>query len=91
MWLQNVSREELGNKWPLSTPQVELRCENNLVTAKAKSTIYAVNGSARSAARTRKWEEDISPIWLENPAIPTTRIPITPLIDRGLSLCRGGK
>ena len=78
-----VSRDLLGDAWPLSVEDGVLECDAFAVTFTSNGQRYAVNGTARSAKR---WTE-IDEIWLDNPHLEGTKINIGPLLDRGLALC----
>lgn len=74
--------------WPLTVGAVTLRChEGYSITAQPDGgPLYAVNGTARGQRERRGWR-DVREIWRDNPAIPGTKIPITPVLDAGLRLC----
>lgn len=83
-----VSQAEMGDAWPLTVDQGELRCEGSAwVTFTSGDQVYAVNGSARGHAAKAGWL-DVQSIWRSNPAAPGLKITITPLIDKGLTLCK---
>lgn len=83
-----VSREELGAKWPLTVDRGVLSCNGSngvgqvIFTAGGKT--YAVNGLARGMKKYPPVDE----IWADNPSGPGPKKDIGPLIDRGLKLCR---
>jgi hypothetical protein len=85
-----VSREEFGERWPLTVDAGELECRQKgagpagrMVLFHAEGRTYAVNGTAI----THSGHPRIDPIWRDNPDIPGTKIPITPLLNAGLKLC----
>lgn len=88
---EEVTESDFGDRWPLTVSRGILKCEKledselnvQAVTFEAEGKVYAVNGIAKG----RKAGEDIDPIWAENPSIPGTKKDISPLIDRGRSLC----
>lgn len=78
-----VSRAEYGDDWPLTVESGRLRCRPPwVITFHTGDEAYAVNGMARS-----RGYRDIRPIWRDNPDLPGTKIPITPLITRGRAYC----
>lgn len=84
-----VSQAELGDAWPLTIDQGELSCDGaSWVLFKADGEVYAVNGSARGHAKTTGWL-DVESIWREDPQSPGFKVLMTPLIERGLPLCKG--
>lgn len=83
---------DYGKVWPLTVPFVVVHCRNiiaggmNLQVVTLDDpydNIYAVNGTAK----THSQYPDLDPIWAANPEIAGSKISITPVIDRGLSLC----
>lgn len=50
--------------------------------------IYAVNGVAKSRALENGWEKDMIPIWLDDPNIPSAKISIGEVLNRGNKLCK---
>jgi len=86
-----IRSEELGDRWPLTVPAGQLRCDSSgprtgQVVFVVNSATDAINGFARSQIKAKGWRE-VDPIWRDNPAIPGSKIDISPLIERGLSLC----
>lgn len=78
-----MNRSDWGNDWPLTVAAGVVSCRDGAVTFRAAGVTYAVNGTARMLHR----GADIVRIWRRNPAIPGSRIDISPIIDRGLELC----
>lgn len=93
-----VSREILGDEWPLTVDDGVLGCELVQVSDASYASVtftsggitYAVNGVARASGT----YAEIDPIWAVSPySLPDDplgplRIDIGPLIDRGIALCR---
>lgn len=80
-----ISKADLGEKWPFTVEQGEVRCLNaGEVVFIAEGTTYAVNGTAEG----RKLYADIAPIWRDDPSYPGLKVSIGPIIDLGLKLCR---
>jgi Protein of unknown function (DUF2511) len=82
-----ISRQELGEAWPLTVDDGILECHGaGEVTFSTNGHIYAVNGLARGNSRYEK----IDAIWASSPlpGLPQAKKSIGPLIDRGLNLCR---
>lgn len=88
---QAISQSEYGEKWPFTVAQGSVRCEGaSWVVFEAGGVAYAVNGSARTVAKTYGWAE-IDPIWRDDPAAQGTgttwKVSVSPIIERGLKLC----
>lgn len=73
--------------WPFTVQSVTLACRQpagrgvGMVTVQADGTEYGVNGLSRRAY------PKVDAVWLDNPAIEGTKIPIGTVIDKGLALC----
>ena len=79
-----LSADQYGSKWPLTVKEGTLRCEGvQSVVFEANGSSYGVNGSALDQGF-----KDIHPIWKDDPALKGLKISISPLINRGLALCR---
>ncbi len=87
----DITESEYGQKWPLTVAGGTLNCipigNLGIVTFTSNGKTYAVNGTAMSRARQNGWRE-IDEIWKDNPSIPGTKINISPVLDKGLSLCK---
>lgn len=89
-----ITSAEFGSQWPFMIDKGTLFCQTDsgainvqLITFKDPAgNTYAVNGAASSRASKRGWF-NVQSIWKANPAIPGTKIPITPIIQRGAVLC----
>ena len=73
--------------WPLTVSEGVVRCQERdgrpLVTfVTPDARVYGVNGAAVSRGLPR-----IDPIWRRDPDLPGGRADISPLLERGLSLC----
>ena len=79
----DISKNDLGEDWPLTVDAGTLSCENGAVTFESGGTQYAVNGMAGS----RDIGVDIEPIWADDPSGDAPKVSIGPLIQRGLVLC----
>lgn len=87
-----VTRDQLGDKWPLTIDYGVVRCENIVVAGRTLQIAsiedpsgreYAMNGTARSHTSLG----DVEQIWRENPDVEGLKINIQPVIDRALVLC----
>lgn len=79
-----VTRESLGDSWPLTVDQAHVEClDGRLAVVHANGTTYALNGTAKS-----RGYPAVDPIWRANPSIPGTKINIGPLIDIALKQCK---
>jgi len=77
-----VSRADLGARWPLTVPSVRFEClPHGEVAVQWKGTGYMLSGKVEHSAYS-----DIGPIWATDAT--GKRIPLQPLRDRGLELCR---
>ena len=87
----NINESEYGEKWPLTVAGGTINCTPignlGIVTFTSNEKTYAVNGTARSRAKQNGWRE-IDEIWKANPSIPGIKINISPVLDKGLSLCK---
>ena len=78
-----VTEAEYGDAWPLTVSEARVDCLSaGALVAEIDGSLYAINGTAQ--ARYPR----IDPYWRDNAAIPGTKIPITPLIDRAKEACR---
>lgn len=81
-----VSRETMGDDWPLSIDEGILTCtDKREVILIASSGTYAVNGTARTVMEARRWK-DIRDITLPGAVEGLTK-DVGPLLDVGLALC----
>lgn len=83
---RTLSAAEFGDAWPLTVKTASVDC----IASRAPSAIlrvdgktYALNGVARSAGF-----KSVALLWRDNPQIPGTKIPLTPLIRAALRECR---
>lgn len=93
----DVSRADFGDRWPFTVEDGLLTCQKysggalQAVVFGLDDVAYAVNGTAKSLTDTiGNWEEDISPIWADDPEIPGAKKNLGPVIDVGLILCPKG-
>jgi hypothetical protein len=81
----SVSRSTLGDKWPLTVDSGVLSCVDPMsVVFETSGRRYAVNG----AAKTKTGLPPVDAIWADNPSVAGLKKDISPLIDRGLALCK---
>lgn len=87
---KQVSRENMGKRWPLKVDGGVLRCDGAdrtgaVVFVTEDGTEYAVNGLAKSDDSLA----DIRPIWANDRELGMgLKKDIGPLIDQGLTLCQ---
>lgn len=62
-----ITRMELGDKWPFSVGSGKLECIQDAVVFHANGKVYAVNGFAKS-----KGYDAIDEIWVEDPSFIET-------------------
>ncbi|AXQ50161.1 DUF2511 domain-containing protein [Stenotrophomonas rhizophila] len=84
-----VTGADLGAAWPLKVSAVELLCEGSPPAALAKvdGKLYALNGSARTAAKDKGWLDGVT-LAKPNPEMPEIPMDFTPLVERAQALCR---
>lgn len=99
-----ITQEEFGQAWPFTVQEGMLRCEPEVrgeyvlevVTFRAGSKTYAVNGIAKSKRidgnpKGKHAYQEIELIWKKDPQVPgdnITRKNMTPVLDKGLKLCQ---
>ncbi|RYJ44542.1 DUF2511 domain-containing protein [Flavobacterium beibuense] len=83
------TKNTFSGQWPFSVNEVEVFCRpyKEVYCKTEDGTIYALNGSAKSASRDDSKVKEIENIWLDNPQIPGTKIPYSDFISEGLKLC----
>lgn len=72
--VHTVSSADFGDTWPFTVASVDLICDGPPAKALARTsdgTVYALSGSARSAAKSRGWADgrDITKPSLTMPAV----------------------
>lgn len=81
-----ISKEQLGDDWPLTVESGVLKCidDNGILLAiiEVNGVEYQLNGAAKSMGY-----ENIDIIWSNNPSIPGARLSLSPLISKALELC----
>ena len=83
-----ITESEFGAAWPFTVPSGELRCENGAVTFTVGSDLYGVNGTAKTRYKQDANYRDISTIWKDDAKTPGMKVDISPIIERGLGLCK---
>ena len=87
---QLISAEASGEAWPFTVAELHLQCLPGravVVTDVESGAMYPLNGPAKSKAQALALEP-LEKIWRENPAIPSTKVSIGPVIEQGLQLCQ---
>lgn len=82
-----ISREELGDKWPLTVDSGEIECRpGTVIVFHSGGKTYAVNGGAISR---NQWPR-IDAIWASanDPLVPQLKKNMGPIIDAGRDLCK---
>jgi hypothetical protein len=78
-----VSQSNFKGIWPLTVEEGTLLCNKNAVTFKTKDgKVYGVNGTAKT-----RGAQPIEPIWANDPELPGTKLNLSDLLQKGLSLC----
>lgn len=89
--IELVSAGDYGQDWPLTLDEVHLMClDGDAVVASDPESgrMYPLNGTANAKAA-RLALEPLAPIWRDDPAAPGAKLSVGPLIERGLTLCKG--
>jgi hypothetical protein len=85
-----LRQADFGEKWPLTVAEGQIECRNATksgfgeVVFTANGTTYAVNGIAMQTDR----YADIKAIWRDDPSVQGLKIDISPVLNRGLELCK---
>lgn len=87
-----VSRDSWSGAWPLAIDGGLLTCtvildNPALYITDGDGRMWPINGIASSNASRFGAEPDLAPIWLDNPEIPGTKVPLTELINHASTLC----
>ena len=88
---ENFLKEDYPNEWAFTVDEVGIWClegKQLYVVEHESGKWYALNGVAKAKAKENMMEEDISPIWLNNPSSPGSKKSLGFWIDKGLSLCK---
>ncbi|MBD8268388.1 DUF2511 domain-containing protein [Pseudomonas fluorescens] len=88
---QTVSRVDFAEAWPFTVDSVDLTCEGPSPKALARTddgTVYALNGSARSAAKSRGWA-DGRDITKPSPTMPSVKMDYSNIVQIAQELCQG--
>ncbi len=87
--VQEVTEADFGAAWPLTVPAAELLCEGTPPAALAKvdGKLYALNGSARTAAAEKGWIDGAA-LTKPNPEVPGISMDVSPLVQRAQALCQ---
>lgn len=91
---QEVTREEFGGTWPLKAERGTLRCMFPVASMPqvhahlivVDGVFYALNGVAQAHAAKMGWRR-VDALWLDNQAIPGTKVSLDPLARRAAALC----
>lgn len=78
-----ITRADFGDRWPFTTEEGMLLCNEGSVTFLSDGAVHAVNGTAKD----RTGFPGVDAIWADNPAIPGAKMDIGPIIEAGLALC----
>lgn len=87
----NFLKEDYPNEWAFTVEEVGIWClegKQLYVVEHESGNWYALNGIAKAKAKENMMEEDITPIWLDNPNNPGAKKSLGFWIDQGLSLCK---
>lgn len=84
-----VSSKDFGNDWPFIVDSVDLMCDGPSPKALARTsdgTVYALNGSARSVAKSRGWA-DGRDITKPSPTMPAVKMDYSNIVQVAQELC----
>lgn len=87
--VQAVSSKNYGDAWPFTVDSVDLMCEGPSPKALARTsdgTVYALNGSARSIAKTRGWA-DGRDITKPSPTMQAVKMDYSDIVQIAQGLC----
>ena len=87
--MQTVSSKDFGDAWPFTVDSVDLLCDGPSPKALARTsdgTVYALNGSARSIAKSRGWA-DGRDITKPSPTMPTIKMDYSDIVQIAQELC----
>lgn len=79
-----VTEEGMGEAWPFTVSEGRVRCYKGTVYVFSlpDGRSFALNGAASLDGYPA-----IDPIWKENPKIPGTKVPVTPIIAEAKRAC----
>ena len=87
--IQTVSSKDYGDAWPFTVDSVDLMCDGPSPKALARTadgTVYALNGSARTQAKSRGWA-DGQDITKPNPSMPAIKMDYSNFVQIAQDLC----
>lgn len=87
--VHTVSSKDFGDAWPFTVDSVDLMCVGPSPKALARTangTVYALNGSARTQAKSRGWA-DGQDITKQNPSIPAIKMDYSNFVVLAQDLC----
>jgi len=80
-----VTKEEYGERWPFTVDEGYLDCKGfREVIFRVGRKEYGLSGEAVGAEKYL----NIDPIWREDPQMKGTKIIVTPLVQKGLGICK---
>jgi len=85
-----INEDQFGADWPFTKSEMHLSClPGNAVVVMDVDTaaMYPVNGPANQQAK-RRGMEPLNNVWRDNPEIAGTKVSISPVLERGLRLCK---
>ena len=87
--VHSVSGKDFGDAWPFTVDSVDLMCDGPPPRALARTsdgTVYALNGSARSIAKTRGWA-DGRDITKPSPTMQAVKMDYSNIVQIAQGLC----
>ncbi|QPO19595.1 DUF2511 domain-containing protein [Pseudomonas sp. Y39-6] len=86
---RSISSADFGEAWPFTVDSVDLMCDGPSPKALARTsdgTVYALNGSARTIAKSRGWA-DGQDITKPNPSMPAIKMDYSNFVQIAQDLC----
>lgn len=85
-----ISATDFADAWPFTFEEAYVACHaGNAVTVMDAESgrMYPLNGAASGKARALGLD-DLQSVLLDNPEIPGTKVSVSPVIEKGLTLCQ---
>ncbi|ERI50504.1 hypothetical protein N878_08570 [Pseudomonas sp. EGD-AK9] len=85
-----ISAEDFGAAWPFTFEEGYVACHaGNAVTVMDAESgrMYPLNGAAKGKASALGLD-DLEPVWSDSPEISGTKVSVSQVIEKGLTLCR---
>jgi hypothetical protein len=77
-----VSREQFGERWPLTVERGTVACRGGLPVFRYDGETYALNRAGE-----KKGFKSLDPIWRDDPAYPALKVSLGQLMDVAMKQC----